>query len=66
MVIGTGATRIRHAFPPSQVPEVVLAYMAGVKVALALALALTATACALVVFVPRKRLNTEAVQGAVA
>ncbi|KAH5390533.1 hypothetical protein HBI33_024220 [Parastagonospora nodorum] len=66
MVIGTGATQIRHAFPAEQVPEIVLAYMEGIKVTLILALSLTATACVLVVFVPRKRLNTEAVQGAVA
>ncbi|KAL5121289.1 hypothetical protein ACEQ8H_000757 [Pleosporales sp. CAS-2024a] len=65
-VLGTGATQIRQAFPPEQVPDIVRAYMAGIKVTLLLALTLTATACILAVFVPSKRLNTEAVQGGVA
>jgi hypothetical protein len=66
MVIGTGATQIRHAFPAEQVPSIVLAYMAGIKVTLALTVSLVGFACLLVVFVPRKRLHTEALQGGVA
>lgn len=65
-VIATGATQIRTAFPPEQVPAVVLAYMAGIKVTLAIAVGLTSFACLIAVFVPRKRLNAEAIQGAVA
>jgi hypothetical protein len=66
MVLGTGATQIRHAFPADQIPAIVLAYMAGIKVTFALSVGLTGFACLLAALVPRKRLNTEAVQGAVA
>jgi hypothetical protein len=66
MVIGTGATQIRHAFPAEQVPAIVLAYMAGIKVTFALAIGLIGTACLFAALVPWKRLNIEAVQGAVA
>lgn len=66
MVVATGATQIRHAFTPDQVPLVVLAYMEGIKVTLAIAVSLTCFACLVAVFVPRKRLNAEAIQGAVA
>jgi hypothetical protein len=66
MVIGTGATQIRHNFPADRVPAIVLAYMAGIKVTLAIALGLTATACLISALVPRKRLNMETVQGGAA
>jgi MFS transporter, DHA2 family, glioxin efflux transporter len=66
MVIGTGATQIRHAFPADQVPAIVLAYMAGIKVTFALVVGLVGFTCLLGVFVPRKRLNAEALQGGVA
>lgn len=59
-VIGTGATQIRHAFPASQVPAIVLGYMAGIKVTFALAVALVGFTCLIVVFVPRKKLNVQA------
>jgi hypothetical protein len=65
-VIGTGATQIRHAFPAEQVPAIVLAYMAGIKVTLAIAVGLTATASLISALVPRKRLNMEAVQAVAA
>ena len=39
-VIATGATEIRTAFPPDQVPAIVLAYMKGIKTVFALAIAL--------------------------
>jgi hypothetical protein len=65
-VIGTGATQIRHAFPAEQVPAIVLAYMAGIKVTLAIAVGLTATACLISALVPRKRLNVDTVQGGAA
>lgn len=63
MVIGTGATQIRHAFPADQVPVIVLAYMAGIKVTFAIVIALAGFTCVLVMFVPRKPLNVEALQG---
>jgi len=36
-VVSTGATLIRTTFPPDQIPGIVVAYMAGIKVALAIA-----------------------------
>ncbi|KAH7408372.1 major facilitator superfamily domain-containing protein [Phaeosphaeria sp. MPI-PUGE-AT-0046c] len=65
-VIATGATQIRTAFPPDQVSAVVLAYMAGIKVTLAIAVGLTSFACLLAFLVPRKRINADAIEGAVA
>jgi hypothetical protein len=65
-VIGTGATQIRHTFPADQVPSIVLAYMAGIKATLVLTVSLVGAACLLLVFVPRKRLNADSLQGGVA
>lgn len=62
-VIATGATQIRQAFPADQVPSIVVAYMAGLKVAFALVVALAGVTCLLAFFIPRKRLDTRAVQG---
>lgn len=64
VVIGTGATQIRHAFPANQVPAIVSAYMSGLKVTFALAVALVGFTCLVVVFVPRKKLNAQALSGA--
>ncbi|KAF1841295.1 MFS general substrate transporter [Cucurbitaria berberidis CBS 394.84] len=64
MVIGTGATQIRHAFPADQVPAIILAYMAGIKVTFALVVALVGVTCLLVAFVPREQLHAEAREGA--
>ncbi|KAF3245791.1 hypothetical protein TWF192_007267 [Orbilia oligospora] len=36
MVVTTGATEIRHAFPAQYVPDIVAAYMAGIRVSLAI------------------------------
>ncbi|KAH7069958.1 major facilitator superfamily domain-containing protein [Paraphoma chrysanthemicola] len=62
LVIGTGATQIRRVFTVDQVPNIVLAYMAGIKVTFALVVALTGFACLLSAFVPRKQLNAEALK----
>lgn len=62
MVVGTGATQIRRVFPADQIPQIVVAYMAGIKVALAISLGLTAFTCFIVAFVPRARLNAEALK----
>ena len=64
MVIGTGATQIRQFFPPEQVPIVVAAYMAGIKVTLAIVVALAGFTCLVALFVPRARLNAEALKSA--
>jgi hypothetical protein len=66
MVIGTGATQIRHVFPADQVTGIVLAYMAGLKVAFALALALAGVSVVVAALVPWKKLNTAAIQGGAA
>lgn len=63
MVIATGATEIRTIFPADQVPAILYAYMAGIKVDFALSVALIGFTCVLAVFVPRKRLNPESRQG---
>jgi hypothetical protein len=58
-VVATGATQIRKAFPPNQVPGIVFAYMAGVKVTFALVVALTGFTCLLGVLAPWKRINID-------
>lgn len=65
-VVGTGATQIRHAFPPSDVPAIVFAYMSGIKVTLALVVALAGVTCLIGAFVPRRRINALALQGGAA
>mgnify|MGYP003624108356 CR=1 FL=1 len=62
LVIGTGATQIRRVFTADQVPHIVLAYMAGIKVTFALVVALTGFACLLSALVPRKQLHAEALK----
>ena len=61
-VIATGATQIRTAFPPEQVPGIVLAYMAGIKVTFALTVGLVGFTCLVGLFVPWKRLNADALK----
>ncbi len=58
-VIATGATQIRKAFLPSQVPGIVFAYMAGLKVTFALVVALTGFTCLLGVLAPWKKINVD-------
>jgi len=62
MVIGTGATQLRNVFSGEELTSVVLAYMAGIKVALALVVGLTGFTCVIVAFVPRQKLNAEALK----
>jgi hypothetical protein len=67
VVIGTGATQIRHVFSADQVPAIVLAYMAGIKVTFALTVGLIGATCLLNPFIPWKRLPAQGLQtGAVA
>ncbi|EOA86843.1 uncharacterized protein SETTUDRAFT_88585 [Exserohilum turcica Et28A] len=65
-VIGTGATRIRVSFNAQQVPGIIEAYMAGIKVTLALATALTGISALFSLLVQWKRLNLGKLQGGVA
>jgi hypothetical protein len=62
MVIATGATQIRSSFPPDQVPGIVFAYMAGIKVTFALVVGLTGFTCLVGLLVPWKRINAESLK----
>lgn len=64
MVLATGATQIRTAFPADQIPGILVAYMAGIKVSLAIAIAFVGLATVVILFSPWKRLNREAVKEA--
>lgn len=64
MVLATGATQIRTAFPAEQVSGILVAYMAGIKVSLAIAVAFVGMSAVVVCFGPWKRLNREAVKEA--
>jgi hypothetical protein len=66
MVIATGATQIRKAFPPEQVTGIVFAYMAGIKVTFAIMVGLTGITVLIGLFAPWKRINAEALSGGVA
>ena len=59
MVIATGATNIRKVFAPSEVPGIVIAYMAGLKVAFALVIGLVGFSCLVALLVPWKPINRE-------
>lgn len=63
-VLGTGATELRKVFSAEQVPGVLIAYMAGIKVALALTVAFTGLAFFIGLLMPWERLNKEAVKEA--
>jgi hypothetical protein len=62
IVIATGATQIRSAFTPNQVPGIVFAYMAGLKVTFALVVALAGFTCLVGLLVPWKPINAEALR----
>jgi RsiW-degrading membrane proteinase PrsW (M82 family) len=66
MVIGTGATQIRNAFPVDEVPGIVVAYMAGIKVTFAIAVALGGSSVLASLLVPLKKLHVEKIQGGAA
>ncbi|KAK4122176.1 MFS general substrate transporter [Parathielavia appendiculata] len=63
-VLGTGATMIRVVFTPEEVPGILVAYMAGIKVALAIAIGAAGVAFMVSLFSNFRRLNTEALKGA--
>lgn len=65
-VIGTGATQLRQTFTAEDLPGIVAAYMAGIKVALAIATALAGAAVLAAVLTPFKKLNMEKVQAGAA
>lgn len=65
-LIATGATELRNAFTPEELPGILVAYMHGLKISFAVALASTAMALVAVLFSKWKRLNTAAITGAAA
>ena len=66
MVIGTGATQIRNTFSVNEVPGIVVAYMAGIKVTFAITVALAGGSVLASLLVPWKRLHVEKIQGGTA
>lgn len=67
-VIATGATELRKAFTPEQVPAVVGAYMAGLKVAFIVLIAVSAGSVAASALASPEKLDPEGLKelGAVA
>jgi hypothetical protein len=63
-VLGTGATQIRINFLPEEVPGILVAYMAGIKVALGIAIGACGVAFVVSCFSNFRRLNTEALKTA--
>jgi MFS family permease len=63
MVILTGATQIRTAFPPESVPGIILSYMAGIKVAFAIGVGLTGAGFLFTLCSKWGRINTAALKG---
>lgn len=65
-VVGSGATQLRNNFAAEDIAGIVVAYMAGIKVALAIATALAGAAAVAAMLVPFKKLNMEKVQAGAA
>ncbi|KAF2815514.1 MFS general substrate transporter [Mytilinidion resinicola] len=59
IVLATGATQIRSAFTAAQVPDIVAAYMAGLKVVFAITVGTFGFACLIGFFGSWKRLHAE-------
>ncbi|PSN75202.1 MFS general substrate transporter [Corynespora cassiicola Philippines] len=57
VVVGTGATQIRHQFNTSELPGIVAAYMAGLKVAFAILIPVTGIAFFVTLFHRWGRIN---------
>jgi MFS transporter, DHA2 family, glioxin efflux transporter len=62
LVILTGASEIRSAFKSAQVPGILIAYMAGLKIVFALTIAATGLAFCISLGAKWKRLNTDAIK----
>lgn len=66
VIIGTGATELRHAFTPEQVTPVIYAYLEGLRVVFALAAAAFSVATLLGFLPSWKRLHAKQLEGATA
>ena len=64
-VVATGATLIRTAFPLDQVPGIIVAYMAGIKVALGISIGGAGLGLVVCLCSRWKRLNPDMVKDAV-
>ena len=64
-VVATGATMLRSAFPADQVPGIIIAYMAGIKVALAVAIGGAGAGLLISLCGRWKRLDSVAVKDAI-
>jgi len=64
LVLGTGATELRDLFSAEQMPGILVAYMAGIKVAFAYTVGSIGVAVFIGMLMPWGRLNREAVKGA--
>ena len=62
-VIGTGATELRNVFTHQEIPGILVAYMAGVKVAFAVGIGGVGASFIISLFSDFKRLNAEALKG---
>lgn len=60
LVIATGATELRHVFTPDQLPDVILAYMHGLKAVFAVGIGMAGFACLNTAIIPWNRLPTHA------
>jgi hypothetical protein len=63
-VLTTGATEIRTVFAADQIPGIVLAYMAGLKVVFAISIGTSGAAFVLSLFAGWKRLDIEKLKDA--
>jgi hypothetical protein len=64
LLIGTGATEIRHVFSAAQIPGIIAAYMAGIKVVFAITIGATGFACLFSLLGRWKRLHAEDMKNA--
>ena len=60
LVIATGATELRHVFTAEQLPNIILAYMHGLKAVFAVATGMAGLACLNTAIIPWNRLPTHA------
>ncbi|KAH6603855.1 efflux pump antibiotic resistance [Trichoderma cornu-damae] len=63
-VVNTGAGELREAFGPDQIAGVLTAYLAGIRAAYVLSCAVVGTSLLIGVFLPWKRLDTDALKEA--
>jgi MFS family permease len=63
LVVATGATDLRKAFTPEQLPGILAAYMKGLQTSFAIGIASTGVALIVIMFQRWNRLNTAAIAG---